>query len=99
MCSSSLNIIEIDYSALFLYLWRQSISAKDVSEILHSKFGNPVKEVKIRQWFVYKIDPSIAIELNGLFFPSNSPAPLDFYFTPAPIGFFQLPKKGGGKYG
>ena len=37
-------------------------------------------------------------ELNGLFFPSSKPLPLDFFFlTPIPIGFSQLPKKGGGK--
>ena len=38
----------------------------------------------------------MGIELNGLFFPSSSPEPLDlgfFFLNPIPIGFFHVPKK------
>ena len=42
----------------------------------------------------------MGIELNGLFSPNSSPLPLGFlpafFFTPIPVGFSQLPKKGGG---
>ena len=42
----------------------------------------------------------MGIELNGLFFPSSKPLPLEFFlvffFTPIPIGFSQFPLKGGG---
>ena len=46
----------------------------------------------------YKMVPRMGIELNGLFFPSSSPFPLDldFFFIPIPIGFFHVPIKGGG---
>ena len=40
----------------------------------------------------------MGIELNGLFFPSSNPFPLDldFFFTPIPIGLFHVLIKGGG---
>lgn len=62
------------------------------------KFFNPIKQIKIRQCFIYKIAPKTGIELNGLFGPSNVPFPFSlvfFFFTPIPIGFSQVPKKGG----
>ena len=63
--------------------------------MFNSKFLNPIKQIKIRQWFIYKIAPKTGIELNGLFGPSNIPFPFFRPFTPIPIGFSQVPKKGG----
>ena len=42
----------------------------------------------------YKMVPRMGIELNGLFFPLDL---VFFFLTPIPIGFSQLPTKGGGK--
>ena len=61
--------------------------------MFNSKLFNPIKQIKVRQWFVYKIEPRTGIELNGLFGPSNSPFPFPFpfpfffFFTPIKIGF------------
>ena len=67
--------------------------------MLNSKFFHPIKQIKIRQCFIYKITPKSGIELNGLLRPSNipffSPRPLVFFFTPIPTGFSQVPEKGG----
>ena len=58
--------------------------------MFNSKLFNPIKQIKVRQWFVYKIEPRTGIELNGLFGPSNSPFPFPFTF---PLVFFLLPLK------
>ena len=69
--------------------------------MFNSKFLNPIKQIKIRQCLIYKIAPKTGIELNGLFGPSSIPFPFPrplvffFLFTPIPIGFSQVPKKGG----
>ena len=47
----------------------------------------------------YKMVPNMGIELNGLFFPRRSPLPLDFFLPYIPIGFSQVPKKGGDRFG
>ena len=82
ICSRSLNIIEINYSTLFLNLFWQCISTENISEVLYFKFFYPVKQIKITQWFGYKIEPKIGIELKGLFFPSNRPFPCTNWIFP-----------------
>ena len=111
MCSGALNIIEIDYSAFFSNLSRQSITTVHPSEMFNTNFFNPIYQIKVGQRFDYKMAPNMGTELNGLFFPSNNPLPLDgrpaFFLplkaTPIPIGVFiwssQVPKKGGERYG
>ena len=100
VCSRSLIIIEINYSIFFFNLFWQSITTKDITKMFNSKLCNPIKQIEIRQWFIYKIELILGIELKGLFGPSKSPFPFpfplfSFFLTPIPIGFSQLPKNGG----
>ena len=96
VCSRSLIIFKINYSTFFFNLCWQTITTKDITKTFNSKLCNPIKQIAIRQWFIYKIEPIIGIELKGLFGPRKSPFPfpfpLVFFLTPIPIGFSQLPK-------
>ena len=74
------NIIEINYSTFFLNFVRQSIATEYSSKMFDSKFFNPINQIKIRQWFNYKMEPKIRIELNGLSFPSSIPFPFFVFF-------------------
>ena len=86
VCSRSFIIIENKYSTFFFNLFWKFITTKNITKMFNSKFLNPIKQIKIRQWFVYKIEPIIGIELKGMSFPSNSPCPFPF-----PLFFFLLP--------
>ena len=60
------------------------------------KFFNPIKQIKIRQCFIYKIAPKTGIELNGLFRPSNIPFPFFWSFSfllPFQLDFLKFQKK------
>ena len=60
---------------------------------------NPLEEIKVGQRFVFEfwphnIAPRIGMLLKGLFSPSKSPFPFDFF---SPIPCPQVPKNGGGR--
>ena len=94
MCSRSLNIIEIDYSTLFFNIFGKAFLLKISRKcLIQSFFFYPVKQLKVGQWFVYKIDPKIGIELKGLSFPSNRPFPLDFFYPCFNLGFPNFQKR------
>ena len=75
------------------------IPGKNSLEIWNFQKINPLEKIKVAQRFVFEfwphnIAPRIGMLLNGLFSPSKSPFPLDFFF-PIPI-FPQFPTNGGG---
>ena len=83
------------------------IPGKNSLEIWNFQKINPLEKIKVAQRFVFEfwsrssplasphnIAPRIGMLLNGLFSPSKSPFPLDFFF---PIPCPQVPKNGGGR--
>ena len=98
MCSRSSYIIKINYSTFFSNLFWKFITTIYSSKMFNTKSFYPIIKIKVGKRFNYKMLPRMGIELNGLFFPRSSPEPLDldfFFLTPIPIGFSQVPKKGG----
>ena len=77
------------------------IPGENSFEIWNFQKINPLEEIKVTQGFVHEfwsrthnIAPRIGMLLNGLFDPSRSPSPFDFFFSiPCP----QFPTNGGGR--
>ena len=96
--SGIFKFIQID-DAGAVFLEHNFVPGKNPFEIWNFQKINPLEKIKVAQRFVlefrsHNIAPRIGMLLNGLFSPSKSPFPLDFF--PIPTVFSQFPTNGGG---
>ena len=97
--SSIFKLIQIN-DAGAVFLGPHFVPGKNSFEIWNFQKINPLEKIKVAQRFVlefrfHNIAPRIGMLLNGLFSPSKSPFPLDFFF-PILTVFPQFPTNGGG---
>ena len=97
--SGIFKLIQIN-DAGAVFLGYNFVPGKNSFEIWNFQNINPLEKIKVAQRFVlefrfHNIAPRIGMLLNGLFSPSKSPFPLDFFF-PIPTVFPQFPTNGGG---
>ena len=108
MSSGIFKLIQIN-DAGAVFSGHDFIPGENSFEIGNFQKINPLEEIKVTQGFIdefwpgrcaslaspHNIAPRIGMLLNGLFSPSKSPFPLDFFF-PIPTVFSQFPTNGGG---
>ena len=89
MSSGIFKLIQID-DAGAVFLRPYFIPGKNSLEIWNFQKINPLEKIKVGKgfvhefWFFYNIAPRIGMLLNGLFDPSRSPSPFDF-FSPSHV--------------
>ena len=105
MSSGIFKLIQID-DAGAVFSRHDFIPGENSFEIGNFQKINPLEEIKVGKglidefWFFYNIAPRIGMLLNGLFSPSRSPSPFDFFFPiprPQEVACSQFPTIGGGR--